>query len=365
MKSKRVALFYGTRPEIIKVAPVISALKKEASITLTVVNTGQHLEISREIEEVFSIRPDITLDTFVPGQQLDELFSKIFKTTNEFLVQNSPDLVLIQGDTSTVLAVSIACFYKKIPVGHIEAGLRSGSLTEPFPEEYNRKVTTIGAQLHFAPTQRAYDNLILENVQPQNIFITGNTIVDACNYVKNKIIKDEIISIKQILVTAHRRENHDTGLKNICDAIKRISYMHPDIQFLWPMHPNKAIQNIVKFELSSHRNVLLTSALNYLELLSELNRSIMVWSDSGGIQEEVPTFKKPILILRNKTERPEVIEEGFGVLVGTEVENIVKYANELIEDNQLYLKMTSGKNPFGDGTASIKIVNEIKIFLNI
>lgn len=364
MSKKKIALFYGTRPEIIKVAPLIHEFQKYDIFDLTVINTGQHVEISKEIENVFNIVPNIVFNSFEQGQQLGKLFSKILNYASDFLSKSKPDLVFVQGDTSSVLAVSIACFYQQIPLAHIEAGLRSFQIKEPFPEEFNRRVTSIAAQLHFAPTSRAAKNLLAEGIQADSIFITGNTVVDACTYVNNNILTPINSIKKQILITAHRRENLEEGLYSICEAVKIVLNSYPNVNFIWPLHPNPAVQLKVRSMLDNINNIELVPAMNYVDLLRELRDSYIIWSDSGGIQEEVPTFKKPILILRNTTERPEVIEEGFGVLVGTDTAKIVEYTEKLINDQELYSKMVSGKNPFGDGNASKKIVEETCKYLN-
>lgn len=355
---KRITIVYGTRPELIKMVPLILEMKNDQRIELTIINTGQHKEMVDDMEKIFDIIPDYYLETMVPNQSLTQIHISICKTVEPVLLTINPDLVLIQGDTSSVAAVGIICFYNHINIGHVEAGLRSFNLNEPFPEEFNRKMVSIYSTLNFAPTPLAAQNLLNEGVAKANVFITGNTIVDMVKLIKNKLPKINNVK-KIILITAHRRENHGEGITNIISAIKTLVNEYSDIHFIWPVHPNPNVKDIVYKELSSFANVELTAPMDYFTLSGYLKSAFMVWTDSGGIQEECPSYKKPVLILRNVTERPEVIEAGFGMLVGTNTDLIVTVSRKLIQDERTYEGMISGINPFGDGYSSKKIVDVI------
>ena len=292
-------------------------------IDLKIINIGQHKEMVSEVEELFTIVPHYSLDVMQHDQTLTDILQNVSVKVEPILKEIRPDIVLLQGDTSSAATVGTICFYNKIPVGHVEAGLRSGNLAEPFPEEFNRRVISIVAHLNFAPTQLAADNLLREGIPAQRVVVTGNTIVDMVELVRGGIHADKNGESRKILITAHRRENHGTGIYDICAAVKKIAMEFPDVYFTWPVHPNPSVKDMVYKELSGLKNVILKSPLNYLELIKELDESYIVWSDSGGIQEECPSFKKPLLILRNVTERPEVVTSGFGELVGTDAERIV------------------------------------------
>lgn len=355
MTQKKIYLFYGTRPEFIKMAPVINLIKTDSRFLLTVIHTGQHKDLTIELENLFGIKPDIKFNTMENGQSINYLLSKIIRFTQDLFDKQLPDLVLVQGDTTTVLGVSIASFYSKVKIGHIEAGLRSNNMQEPFPEEFNRRITTLATHYHFAPTTLAVNNLLNEGIDKQNIYLTGNTVVDAALSVSNNL-KFEASSQKTILITCHRRENHGEALLNICNAIKILAKKYPNLNFIWPVHPNPNVFPIVHENLSQIINVNLVLPLSYSDLIKAIMDCTLVWTDSGGIQEEVPTFKKPVLILRNVTERPEVVESGFGILVGTDTDKLVKTTSQMLDDSSIINKMTRGSNPFGDGKASNKIV---------
>jgi UDP-N-acetylglucosamine 2-epimerase (non-hydrolysing) len=355
----KIAIVYGTRPEIIKLTPLILRLKENDSIELTLINTGQHKEMVSEIETLFGLRPHFSLEVMQHNQTLTDILRNVAFRVEGVLKELSPNLVLLQGDTSTVASVGMVCFYNKIPVGHVEAGLRSYNLEEPYPEEFNRRVISIMAELNFAPTLKAADNLMREGVPADKIAVTGNTIVDMVQLARKRINLDNKMIVRKILITAHRRENHGVGIKNICEAIKAMNKKFPDLRFVWPVHPNPNVQETVYNELDGLDNVQLTEPLGYIELMRELEESYLIWSDSGGIQEECPSFGKPVLILRNVTERPEVVTSGFGKLVGTDVGRIIELSSRLLTDKDEYRRMTLGTNPFGDGTASDKIVEAI------
>lgn len=355
----KIAIVYGTRPEIIKLVPLILKLRDHDQFELVLINTGQHREMVREVESLFNVTPHYSLDIMQHDQTLTDIQQNVAVKIEPILKQESPDMVLLQGDTSSVATVGTICFYNKIPVGHVEAGLRSNNLSEPFPEEFNRRVISIMARLNFAPTQLAADNLAREGVPSDRIIVTGNTVVDMVELVRGKIRTDRNGVHKKILITAHRRENHGQGISDICAAVKEMTRDFPDIQFTWPVHPNPNVKGMVYKELDGLRNVSLLPPLNYLELIKELDESYIIWSDSGGIQEECPSFKKPLLILRNITERPEVVLSGFGELVGTDTRLIVQKTARLIQSRENYDQMVAGKNPFGDGTASDQIIKAI------
>lgn len=360
-KVKKICLVYGTRPELIKLVPIIKIMEQHPLIDLLIINTGQHREMLAEIEQVFAIKPKINLNIMQPNQSLNDIMIHVAQTINPILVKEMPDFVLVQGDTSTASTVATICFYNKILVGHIEAGLRSFNIYEPYPEEFNRKVISLLATFNFTPTKKSTDNLLREGVCPNSIFEVGNTIVDMVDLVKSRNKEKVKINNNLILITAHRRENHGEGIINICKAIKELISTYDYLSFVWPLHPNPNVKNIVLKELKDIDNVKLTDPLSYLELTQILQSCKLVWTDSGGIQEECPSFKKPVLILRNVTERPEVIDSGFGKLVGTEIDEIVNKTKNILNDQNIYNEMISGKNPFGNGKASQKIV---QILLN-
>lgn len=354
---KRIAIVYGTRPELIKLVPLILKMREHPLISLCIINTGQHMEMVAEIERSFGIIPDHNLDIMQHNQSLTDILVKVATAIESVIKENQFDLMIVQGDTSTASTVATTCFYNKLEVAHVEAGLRSFNMMEPFPEEFNRKLISLIANYNFAPTHHASDNLIKEGVTPEKIYTVGNTIVDMVQMLKGMPGYSELsIQKRKILITAHRRENHGDGIRNICEAVKTVSQEYPDVLFTWPVHPNPNVFEMVTNELGHVKNVLLTKPLNYLALAKELNESYLIWTDSGGIQEECPSFKKPVLILRNVTERPEVVESGFGIIVGTDIEKIVKTTIELLNDESLYKTMISGSNPFGDGKTSEAII---------
>ncbi len=356
----KISIVYGTRPELLKLVPLIKVFKDDPDFELTVINTGQHQEMLTEIERRFEIVPDFKLDSMKAFQSLTRLHTRICDLIEPILLDIKPELVLLQGDTATVAAVGLVCFFNKIAVGHVEAGLRSFNLEEPFPEEFNRRSISIFAKYNFAPTELSANNLRNEKVDTSSIFVTGNTIVDMVRIMRTKHLNGTEVSGKQILVTSHRRENHGDGILNICNAIKEVSKKHPDLKFIWPLHPNPNVKGVVEDQLGSLKNVMLTAPMDYFDLVKVLESSYLVWTDSGGIQEECPSFVKPCLILRNVTERPEVVDSGFGMLVGTNEELIVTETLRLLEDQTLYKQRISGSNPFGDGFAADQIKEIIK-----
>ena len=361
MAGKKIMLFYGTRPELIKLAPLIFILKKNKKVNLKVVNTGQHKEMVDDLEAFFSIKPDFKLNIMKDNQSLNEISEKITKKANSLLLVEKPDIVVIQGDTSSVLGIGLVAFNLRIKVAHVEAGLRSFDMEHPFPEEFNRRAVSLFASYNFAPTKQSVQQLINERIPKSKIFLTGNTIVDAiqltmANQKKGKRLS-KVNTPLQILITAHRRENHGLGIENICKSILLVLKKHPEVSFIWPVHPNPNVIGPVNKILGNKERVHIIPPVSYLELLKLIDESFLVWTDSGGIQEEVPTFKKPVLILRKVTERPEVISAGFGLLVGTNPNKIVAETSILLINPAEYNKRISGKNPFGDGKASDKIAD--------
>ena len=356
---KKYVVTYGTRPELIKMVPIIYALQKEQNIKTIVVSTGQHPDMLAPLEKFFEITPHYQLNVMKPNQTINRTLTSVINKIEDLFLEIKPDLVFIQGDTSTVLATGICCFNMHIKVAHIEAGLRSFNINEPFPEEFNRKTVSSFAHYNFAPTQISSNNLLAEKIEKEKVFITGNTVIDSVRIITEKLNLKSTESNK-ILITAHRRENHGDGIKNICNAIKKMCIKHPSIEFIWPVHPNPNVKDVVSDELQNIPQVKLVPPLDYFELLQEMANAKLIWTDSGGIQEEAPFFKKPVIILRNATERPEVVNAGFGILTGTNVEKIIVETEKIFSDEDYYKTMISGENPFGDGYSSEKIISLVK-----
>jgi UDP-N-acetylglucosamine 2-epimerase (non-hydrolysing) len=352
---KRILFVFGTRPEAIKLAPVIRRIGDSARIAVT----AQHRGMLDQVLQAFSIRPHHDLDLMRPGQSLFESTSRIIAALEPVLETERPDFVVVQGDTTTALCAALAAFYKNIPVAHVEAGLRTGDLRQPFPEEMNRVLVSRLAALHFAPTEAARQNLIREGVG--NIFVTGNTAIDAVLDVSREIesgrFKPEIPELnprqKLILVTAHRRESFGAGFESICRALKRLA-ARPDVEMIYPVHPNPNVQDPVMRGLRESR-VRLIEPLGYIEFVALMSRAYLILTDSGGIQEEAPSLGKPVLVLREKTERPEAVEAGTARLVGTDEERIVSETKILLDDAAEYARRSRVHNPYGDGHASERI----------
>lgn len=357
MTPKKILVIYGTRPEIIKLFPVINLLKINPRFETKVINTGQHAQMTRKLEELFNIQPDYFLNIMVEDQSLNHTLSKVLEQIDPIYTKEKPDLIIVQGDTATVLGSSIAAYNRKIDIAHIEAGLRSFDLNQPFPEEFNRKTVSLIAKFNFCPTVKALNNLKVEGVEKEKLFLTGNTVVDAAQKMIEKFdLRKGKGRKRKILITAHRRENHANGIESICRAVLEVKDKLPEVEFVWPVHPNPNVKQAVYRFLEHLENVHLVEPLPYQELIREMYESYLIWTDSGGMQEEAPSFKKPVLILRNVTERPEVVESGFGKLVGTDIQEIVSSTLELFTSEELYTHMISGKNPFGEGDAAEKII---------
>lgn len=369
-----VLVVFGTRPEAVKLAPVIRELKKHVEIRTSICVTAQHRQMLDQMLNLFNIKPDIDLNLMEPDQSLSQLSARIFKTFDPVLEQLKPDWVIVQGDTTTVMIAALCAFYRKIRIGHVEAGLRSHDRTQPFPEELNRRVASVTADLHFAPTKRSQQNLLDEGIEKWRIAITGNPVIDALQSIIDLPapleIEDLLIRLgivnrtkKLILIEAHRRESFGKPLLDICEAIKQIARKHPDdLQFVWPVHLNPMIKNPVQKELSAFENVHLLPPVEYLSLVHLLKASHIVLTDSGGIQEEATGLGKPTLVLRQVTERPEGVEAGVLRLVGTDVQEIVGNIEELLANPAEYARMNHVSNLFGDGHAAKKIVKALLNF---
>lgn len=364
IKMKKVICIFGTRPEAIKMAPVIRELEKyPTKFEVTICVTAQHREMLDQVLSHFDLKSHIDLNLMQENQGLDELTAKSIKLLSNIIRDVKPDLVLVQGDTTTAMAAALAGFYKKVPIGHIEAGLRTNNLHNPFPEEINRRIISILSTYNFAPTQKAKEALLKEGINKEAIFLTGNTIVDALNaIIKSKKDSNSLSSSdnkKIILVTAHRRESFGKPLENICYALKEIAEKNSDVEIIYPVHLNPNVRSVVYGILNNLKRIHLLSPLNYSEFICILNYCYLVLTDSGGIQEEAPVFGKPVLVLRNETERPEGIEANVAKLVGTDSDIIIKNVEMLLRNQHEYEKMSKATSIYGDGRASEKIVNII------
>lgn len=365
---KKILIVFGTRPEAIKMAPLVKEFQKYPEFFETkVCVTAQHRQMLDQVLNLFDIVPQYDLNIMKPGQDLYEVTSSVLLEMKHVLEEAKPDIVFVHGDTTTTFAASLAAFYQKIDVAHIEAGLRTYDLYAPFPEELNRQLASKIARFHFAPTRIAYGNLISEGVSEANIKITGNTIIDALLIV-NDLIKENGYQIldfpkydrKMILVTGHRRENFGDGFLNICIALKELALLYPNIDIVYPVHMNPNVQVPVYKILQNLKNVYLIEPLDYEPFVELMSKSFLILTDSGGIQEEAPSLGKPVLVMRETTERPEAVEAGTVKLVGADKDRIVQAVCSLIEDDTLYYKMSRAHNPYGDGQACKKIVEFFK-----
>jgi len=373
---KKILLVFGTRPEAIKMAPLVKAFEKEEAIDAKVCVTAQHREMLDQVLEMFDIVPDYDLNIMKADQDLFDVTSNVLLGLKDVLNDFSPDIVLVHGDTTTTSSTSLASFYNKIKVGHVEAGLRTGNLYSPWPEEANRQITGVLANYHFAPTDTSANNLLEENKNSNDIVVTGNTVIDALFLALDKInnnkeLKSKIIESinsqyklqddkKIILVTGHRRENFGDGFINICEALKTIALHNPHIDIVYPVHLNPNVQKPVNEILSSTSNVYLINPLQYEQFIYMMNKSYFIITDSGGVQEEAPSLGKPVLVMRDTTERPEAVEAGTVKLVGTSKKTIIVEAQKLIDDENEFERMSKAHNPYGDGKACERIINFIK-----
>lgn len=361
--TKRILVAVGTRPEAIKMAPVILALKREPWADVSVLATAQHRQMLDQVLDVFGIVPDIDLNVMRPNQTLPDLTARLVTAMDEVLKQQHPDLVLVQGDTTTVLAVALASFYRRIPVGHVEAGLRTGDMQNPFPEEMNRVVAGKLSRWHFAPTDGSRSNLLREGFRDQNVHVTGNTVIDA---LLHAVSLDPELGVdldpgkRLILLTAHRRENFGAPFAEVCSAVRELADQRSDIQVLYPVHPNPNVADVARSVLGGHPNIHLCEPLDYLPFVAAMRRAEVILTDSGGVQEEAPALGKPVLVLRNETERPEAVREGVVKLIGPNQELILRHVNELLDDDSAYKAMARGVSPYGDGHAAARIVDILK-----
>ena len=377
MTSYNLLIIFGTRPEAIKMAPVVKAFSNSENFNLKICVTGQHKEMLAQVLDNFEIVPDFNLSIMQSNQDLTDITTRILVGLREIFKSFKPDMVLVHGDTTTAFAGALTSFYNKIPVAHVEAGLRTGDLYSPWPEEGNRLLISSLATINFAPTSISKDNLVLENVPIEKIYITGNTVIDALLIAKRKIdensdLKNKILSNfpfskngnKMILVTAHRRENHGSGLEKICTALKIVATRHSDVEIVFPVHPNPAVKSIVIARLSNFKNIHLLDPLDYFPFVYLMSRSSIIVTDSGGIQEEAPSLGIPVLVMRETTERPEALNAGTVKLVGTDPTIISSSITSLLTNPNEYLAMSNAINPYGDGLASSRIKEKIFLFLN-
>ena len=385
---KKVMLVFGTRPEAIKMAPLVKKIKKHTDYFKTIVCvTGQHREMLDQVLKLFEINPDYDLNIMQQGQDLYDVTSRVLLGLRDVLKLEQPDVVLVHGDTTTSTSAALAAFYQQIPVGHVEAGLRTYNIYSPWPEELNRQITSRIASFHFAPTELSKKNLLLENISDKNIFITGNTVIDALHIVLEKIKTDSSIKEKVkeelhlkglsldlieswenghdfVLITGHRRENFGEGFMNICHGIKELAEKYPDVDFLYPMHLNpnvrKPIKEVFGEDYLAESNVYFIEPLEYLPFVFLMSLAKIVLTDSGGIQEEAPGLGKPVLVMRDTTERPEAVSAGTVKLVGTNKDKIVSEMSKLLDDSNSYNMMSSASNPYGNGNSSNLIVGVLK-----
>lgn len=370
---KKILLVFGTRPEAIKMAPLALQLKQQNDFECKVCVTGQHRQMLDQVLVLFQLSPDFDLNLMKQGQTLSDITSGVLTGLGQVFEEWRPDLVLVHGDTATTFAASLAAYYHKIKIGHVEAGLRTGDLYSPWPEEANRQLTGVLTNYHFAPTQSSYENLIKENVQPEQIVITGNTVIDALLQVRNKVEYDlDLIqqfqqtfdfldpNKRMLLVTGHRRENFGQGFLNICQALAQLAHKYEDLQIVYPVHLNPNVQEPVHQLLSQINNVFLIAPQDYLPFVYLMNRSDLILTDSGGIQEEAPSLGKPVLVMRDTTERPEAVDAGTVKLVGTDTDRIVNEVSTLLDDRNRYQCMAEAHNPYGDGAACQRIITFLR-----
>ena len=369
IKKKKVMLVFGTRPEAIKMAPLVKAFEEDIMHFTTVVCvTGQHRSMLDQVLRIFNIKPQYDLDIMQPGQDLYDVTSRVLLKMRGVLSKEKPDIVLVHGDTTTSMAAALAAFYQQIPVGHVEAGLRTYNMYSPWPEEINRQMTARLATWHFAPTVLSRENLLTENISDDKIFVTGNTVIDALHLIVSRLgINTKCMPGKRmVLVTGHRRENLGMGLINLCKAIKTLSSKYPDVEFVYPIHPNPKVRmSAMEIFGTDHitgrgKNIRLIEPLGYVDFIRLMAESTVVLTDSGGIQEEAPGLGKPVLVLRDTTERPEAVEAGTVKLVGTDYDKIVAETSLLLDDQVAYHKMSHAVNPYGDGHACERILNVLR-----
>ena len=370
VQQKNVAVVFGTRPDTIKMAPIILELQKHKHFRVTTIATAQHRQMLDQVLEVFGIKPDYDLNIMQPKQSLAELTKNTIGALDDVLVEAKPDIVLVQGDTTTTFVGSLAAFYRQIPVGHVEAGLRTQDKANPFPEEINRRLTSCIADLHFAPTATAKQALLKEHIPAKQIIVTGNSVIDALGYAikKTYTFPDQRLNEfvdegrKIILLTMHRRENWGAPMAGACKEVKELARRYPDYRFVFPVHLNPIVRDVVYPILGDIANVVLVEPLPYSDFVNLMARSHLILTDSGGVQEEGPSLGKPILVLRTVTERPEAVQYGTVKLVGLDPKTISSTARTLLDNPRAYQKMATATNPYGDGHASRRTVQELEHF---
>lgn len=374
---KKVSIIFGTRPEAIKLVPVILELRKHPEFEVSVCITAQHREMLDQVLEIFEITPDCDLNIMKPNQSLSELTANCIKLLDQYVKEFNPDIILVQGDTTSAFAGSLVAFYNKVLVGHVEAGLRTWNKYSPFPEEINRVLTTKIADIHFAPTKLSKENLLHDNIESTKILITGNTVIDALKIARDKVIlnKPNIPGISQdiiykddrklVLITGHRRENFGDSFNNICIAISKLAERFNDVYFVYPVHMNPNVREPVYRLLGNKSNIFLIEPLSYLPFVSLMMRSTIILTDSGGVQEEAPSLGKPVLVMRENTERPEAIDAGTVKLVGTSVNKIIEETTDLLLDETKFNTMANAINPYGDGKAASRIADELLTNFNL
>lgn len=370
---KKILITFGTRPEAIKMAPVVAALKADAAFDVKVCVTAQHRQMLDQVLDLFVIRPDFDLNLMQPGQDLTDITCNVLVGMRGVLRQWRPDWLLVHGDTTTTFATALAAYYEKVAVGHVEAGLRTGNIYSPWPEEMNRRLAGAITSLHFAPTERAKENLLREGVAPEMIHVTGNTVIDALLQVVARIRGDAVLQThfarqfgflsagrRMVLVTGHRRENFGAGFERICHALRRLSERE-DVEIVYPMHLNPNVQEPVRRVLGAAPRVHLIEPLDYLPFVYLMDRAYLIITDSGGVQEEAPSLGKPVLVMRDTTERPEAVDAGTARLVGTDEAAIVCEASLLLDDAAAYEAMSRAHNPYGDGNAAARIADQLAV----
>lgn len=366
---KKIMTIFGTRPEAIKMAPLVKALEKDAELEPVVVVTAQHREMLDSVLNTFDITPCHDLNIMKSGQTLPDITSKSMVLLEEVIKKESPDMVLVHGDTVTTFSGSLAAFYNQLPIGHVEAGLRSYDKYSPFPEEMNRQMVGVMADLHFAPTFNAAKNLLDEGKSSNNVVITGNTAIDAMNYTINDNYTSQIIdkhrNKKFILLTAHRRENIGQPMINVFKAVRKLIDQYEDLALVYPVHMNPRVRELAEAYLGHHDRIELIEPLDVIDFHNFAKHAYLIMTDSGGIQEEAPSLHKPVLVLRDSTERPEGVEAGTLRVIGTNEDSVYEETKRLLDDKQLYKHMSEANNPYGDGNASNRIVNHIKYFFGL
>ena len=368
MEKKKIAIVFGTRPEAIKMAPVILELKKHQNeFEPCIIVTAQHREMLDQVLSVFNIKPDFDLDIMKKNQTLSDVTADVLKGIEAIFLKEQPNIVLVHGDTTTSFSAALAAYYHQIPIGHVEAGLRTYDKHFPFPEEGNRKLIDAITDLFFVPTKKTKMNLLKEGTNEKQIVVTGNTVIDTVYYTKNIMVKHPVLDLidtkpkqKWILLTSHRRENYGVPMHNIFESVLQITEMHPEVEVLLPVHLSPIVQKVAKNILQGHDRIHLIAPLEVDVFHQVINKSYLILTDSGGLQEEAPALDIPVLVLRDKTERPEGLEAGTLKVIGTEKKRIVEEVTELILNKTLYTEMSEAKNPYGDGRASERIVKELR-----